>query len=396
MTPAALDATFSALADPTRRAILARLARGEASVMELAQPFAMSQPAISKHLKVLERAGLIARGRDAQRRPCRLVGAPLQEVSAYAEGYRAFWESSFDALDGVLEDLKRQEPGGAATTTRGAGAATTTRAAGATHRAQRAARHRDHRDPRRHDHQGSRQAARRHRQEIPASAGEAMSKLKLLTGAPNEIVMEREFDAPRHLVIKAMSTPELVKRWLGGVRATVTSVTIDWRVGGRYRYEFLIHGGGTFSFSGVIQELGEDRVVQTEVFDDQPGESIVTTTYVEHGGKTTMRLVCSYPTVEIRDMVAGTGMAEGAGESYDELEKLLASLCARAVRRRPAIAAAPAPARRPRRQAPAAPRSTWVLMWTSRCGNGISILLTRSAAQIAKFSSLRSSRGRSR
>ena len=109
MTAGRLDATFAALADPTRRAILARLARGEASVMELAQPFDMTQPAISKHLKVLERAGLIVRGRDAQRRPCRLRAAPLREVNAWIERYREFWEASFDALDDVLEDLKRNE-----------------------------------------------------------------------------------------------------------------------------------------------------------------------------------------------------------------------------------------------------------------------------------------------
>jgi len=109
VTPARLDATFAALADPTRRAILARLAKGEASVLELAEPFAMSQPAISKHLKVLERAGLIARGRDAQRRPCRLVGRPLRDVNAWIERYREFWDASFDALDDVLEDLKQQE-----------------------------------------------------------------------------------------------------------------------------------------------------------------------------------------------------------------------------------------------------------------------------------------------
>src|SRR5215468_3051090 len=92
-----LDATFAALADPTRRAILARLASGEASVMELAEPFAMTQPAISKHLKVLERAGLISRGRDAQRRPCRLEGLPLRDASAWLERYREFWDDSFDA-----------------------------------------------------------------------------------------------------------------------------------------------------------------------------------------------------------------------------------------------------------------------------------------------------------
>ncbi|HSA55619.1 MAG TPA: metalloregulator ArsR/SmtB family transcription factor [Gemmatimonadaceae bacterium] len=103
-----LDATFLALADPTRRAILARLARGTASVTELAKPFAMSQPAISKHLKVLERAGLITVSQDAQRRPRRLEGKPLAEASAWLERYRASWEASFARLDGVLEELQRK------------------------------------------------------------------------------------------------------------------------------------------------------------------------------------------------------------------------------------------------------------------------------------------------
>jgi DNA-binding transcriptional ArsR family regulator len=101
-----LDATFSALADPTRRAILARLTVGQASVMELAEPFAMTQPAISKHLKVLERAGLISRGRDAQRRPCRLEANRLAEANGWLEDYRRFWEESFERLDTILEELK--------------------------------------------------------------------------------------------------------------------------------------------------------------------------------------------------------------------------------------------------------------------------------------------------
>ena len=101
-----LDATFSALADSTRRAILARLANGDASVLELAEPFDMSQPAISKHLKVLERAGLISRGRDAQRRPCRLEAQPLAEANEWLEKYREYWEKSFDRLEGLLEGMK--------------------------------------------------------------------------------------------------------------------------------------------------------------------------------------------------------------------------------------------------------------------------------------------------
>jgi len=105
-SPDRLDATFTALADPTRRAILARLASGEASVTELAEPFAMSQPAISKHLKVLERAGLISIGQDAQRRPRRLEGRPLAEATEWLEGYRQFWEGSFQRLDALLNEMK--------------------------------------------------------------------------------------------------------------------------------------------------------------------------------------------------------------------------------------------------------------------------------------------------
>ena len=102
-----LDATFLALADPTRRAILARLALGAASVKDLAEPFAISQPAISKHLKILQRAGLISVGQDAQRRPRRLEGKPLAEASAWLEQYRAIWEASFERLDGLLEEMQR-------------------------------------------------------------------------------------------------------------------------------------------------------------------------------------------------------------------------------------------------------------------------------------------------
>jgi len=106
-----LTTTFSALADPTRRAILARLALGETSVKELAQPFAMSLPAVSKHLKVLEKAGLIQRGREAQWRPCRLEAVPLREVSEWLESYRRFWDASFDRLDAYLRRLQQGGPG---------------------------------------------------------------------------------------------------------------------------------------------------------------------------------------------------------------------------------------------------------------------------------------------
>jgi DNA-binding transcriptional ArsR family regulator len=109
LTPARLNATFAALADPTRRAILARLASGQASVTELAQPFDMTQPAISKHLKVLERAGLISHGKDAQRRPRRLEARPLAEATEWLEHYRKIWEANFRRLDTLLEEMKAKE-----------------------------------------------------------------------------------------------------------------------------------------------------------------------------------------------------------------------------------------------------------------------------------------------
>ena len=109
MSPNRLDATFAALADPTRRAILARLASGQASVTELARPFAMTQPAISKHLRVLERAGLISRRRDAQRRPRRLEAKPLAQATEWLERYRQFWEGNFQRLDALLDELKTGE-----------------------------------------------------------------------------------------------------------------------------------------------------------------------------------------------------------------------------------------------------------------------------------------------
>jgi DNA-binding transcriptional ArsR family regulator len=118
MAPDRLDATFAALADPTRRAILARLASGAASVTELAEPFTMSQPAISKHLKVLERAGLISRGREAQRRPRQLEAKPLEEATAWLERYRRYWEGNYRRLDALLEELKKTQHKGRRSTKR--------------------------------------------------------------------------------------------------------------------------------------------------------------------------------------------------------------------------------------------------------------------------------------
>ncbi len=109
MSPERLDTTFAAIADPTRRAILERLATGEATVTELAAPFSISLPAVSKHLKVLERAGLITQGRTAQWRPCRLEAGPLKEAAGWVERYRRFWEQSFDRLDDYLVELQTEQ-----------------------------------------------------------------------------------------------------------------------------------------------------------------------------------------------------------------------------------------------------------------------------------------------
>jgi uncharacterized protein YndB with AHSA1/START domain len=153
-----------------------------------------------------------------------------------------------------------------------------------------------------------------------------MNKLKVTADIPTEIHMTRTFAAPRRLLIQAMTTPELVKRWLGGVRATVVSAEMDRRVGGTYRNVFRLPSGDEFSFSGEIRELSDDRIVYTEVFGDQPGHALVTTTFVEHAGETTMTVVMAFPSQELRDMVLATGMADGAGESYDVLERLVAGL----------------------------------------------------------------------
>jgi len=154
-----------------------------------------------------------------------------------------------------------------------------------------------------------------------------MSSLVVSTEIPTEIHLTRTFDAPRNLVMKAMTTPALIKKWLGGVRADVISVDMDVRPGGRYRYEFAVKGGGPrFAFVGTIREIGPDRVVQTESMEGMPGESINTTTYEEKDGRTIMKVVMVFPSKEMRDQVVATGMSDGAGESYDELAKLLKSL----------------------------------------------------------------------
>jgi len=153
-----------------------------------------------------------------------------------------------------------------------------------------------------------------------------MSKLAVSTQTPNEIHMTRVFDAPARLVRKAMMTPDLMKRWMGNSRSVLVSVEVDARVGGQYRHVYRRPDGVEFAFRGVFRELGEERVVQTESFEGQEGESTITTTLTEQGGKTTLHIVMSFASRQVRDMVVATGMANGAAESYDNLEALLPGL----------------------------------------------------------------------
>jgi uncharacterized protein YndB with AHSA1/START domain len=153
-----------------------------------------------------------------------------------------------------------------------------------------------------------------------------MTRLQVKTDVPTDIQMTRTFDAPRRLVIRAMTEPALIKKWLGNSRAEIIAAEVDFRVGGSYRYVFRRTDGVEFSFTGVYREIGEDRVVHTERFDNHPEEATITTTWTERDGKTTMTLVMRFSSQAVRDMVIATGMESGAAESYDNLEALVTGL----------------------------------------------------------------------
>lgn len=153
-----------------------------------------------------------------------------------------------------------------------------------------------------------------------------MSKLQVTTDIAEEIRFVRQFDAPRRLVLRAMSEPALVKRWQGGKRAEVAVCEIDFRVGGAWKTVYRLPDGSEFFFSGVYKEIGDDRVVNTELFNGQAPGAEVITTLVETNGKTTMTCIMRFESEDVRDMVLATGMADGAGESYDELDAVLASI----------------------------------------------------------------------
>jgi uncharacterized protein YndB with AHSA1/START domain len=153
------------------------------------------------------------------------------------------------------------------------------------------------------------------------------NKLQLTLGAPNEIIFERDFDAPLHLVYKAMTNAELLKRWMGNSCSPMIAAESDLRVGGTYRQVFRrTNDGGEFTFSGVYREVSPERTVFTQRFNDMPNEAVITMTLTEINGKTRMRSVQAYDSQQTRDFVVGTGMEGGAAESYDNLEQLVQSL----------------------------------------------------------------------
>ena len=262
MTPLASDrlsATFAALADPTRRAILARLESGEVSVTKLAEPFSMSLPAVSKHLKVLERAGLIARAREAQWRPCRPRGQSAQGVADWVAHYRRFFDESFDRLDDYLEELKKKE--------------------------------KKHARKQRKNHTGSNTADR-------------------------ELVIKRVFDAPRELVFAVWTDPEHVAQWWGPNGFSTTIQEMDVRPDGIWR--LVMHGPDGTDYKNKIVFL---EVVKPErlVYKHEPEEGTepvtfeTTVTFADRGDKTEITLRMLFPSAAIFKQVEKKyGAIEGA------------------------------------------------------------------------------------
>ena len=154
----------------------------------------------------------------------------------------------------------------------------------------------------------------------------SLKTLEVTLPSDTEIKMVRAFDAPRRLVHRAMSEPALMARWIGGKHTEVVKIENDLRIGGAYRQEFKNGDGSTFFFIGTYSEVGEERVVHTELFNGEPPPAIVETTLVEVGGRTTMTVIMKFPDKAVRDMVVQTGMSEGAGKSYDVLAELLTAL----------------------------------------------------------------------
>ena len=232
-------------------------------------------------MKVLERAGLISRGRDAQRRPCRVEMTPLLEATDWLEKYRNTLESSFQRLDALLEVMKAKEK-------------------------------------------------KPQKDEIPRrKLMRNTGTLQVTTPSDREIVLTRVFNAPRHMVFEAFSKPELLKQWFGPHGWSLSVCEVDFRVGGSFRFVMKGPSGRRNGHARRVLEIAPpERSVHMESFDDFPGESQVTTVFVEKDGKTTMTATVLYDSKEVRDAVIQTGMEHGAAETYDRLAEFLLTTAA--------------------------------------------------------------------
>jgi uncharacterized protein YndB with AHSA1/START domain/DNA-binding transcriptional ArsR family regulator len=263
-----LDTTFSALADPTRRAILARLALGERTVMELAEPFAMTQPAISRHLKVLEGAGLIVRRVDGTKRPCRLASAGIAEIDQWLAMLRGALAKNYDRLDEVLAD-----------------------------------------------------------DEARRVKGQAMSKMTLKTEGDRHVVVTRHFAASPEAVYRAHTEPGLIQKWLLGPDGWTMPVCVsEARPGGKIRYEWTDGKGGRFHLTGEYVELTPfSRIVHVERMHlpDPTPDNHVETLFQPDGAGTLMTMRMTLPDAETRAAMLATGMEHGMEASYVRLESML-------------------------------------------------------------------------
>lgn len=264
--------TLAALADPTRRAILARLAAGEASVTELVEPFAMSQPAISKHLKVLEKAGLISRARSAQFRPSRLEAARLKEVADWVDGFRQHWEAKFDRLDAYLQTVRQMPKKG-------------------------------------------------------RDMAESESK-----NSDREIVIERTMNAPRELVWEAWTKAEHIAEWWGPNGFTTTIYEMKVAVGGVWR--FIMHGpdGTDYPNKIVYREIVEPERLVYDHGDDEGNDSQTfrsTVAFADQGDKTGVTMRAVFSTKEARDAAAKFGAIDGGNQTLARLEQHLRTMPAR-------------------------------------------------------------------
>jgi uncharacterized protein YndB with AHSA1/START domain/DNA-binding transcriptional ArsR family regulator len=264
---------FNAVAEPRRRQILDALAGGERSVNDLVDALGLAQPQVSKHLRVLREVGAVQVREEGRQRLYRLNGQALKPIYDWVRSYERSWTERFDQLDVVLEDLKRKE--------------------------------------------------------MVAVASSGTATVTLPTD--REILITREFDAPKHLVYKAWTTPELVRRWWSGHQGEMTTCEMDLRVGGRWRYVMVAEGGFEVAFHGEYREIvPNERIVTTQVY-ELPGapedEGVLNiVTFTETAGRTTLTLLVQATSREERDAILDSGMEVGMQQQLDLLEQLAISL----------------------------------------------------------------------